>query len=84
MNDEWTMGFREFCFFTPFRAKLKIDFAFDFDKIMNQNKAKQFQIAYSRTLQGHVDYQWIKILTHLKLILNIDLKLILNIEIQFE
>ena len=52
-----TMGFREFCFFTPFRAELKIDFAFDFDKIMNQNKAKQFQIAYSRTLQGHVDYQ---------------------------
>jgi len=51
------MGFREFCFFTPFRAELKIDFAFDFDKIMNQNKAKQFQIAYSRTLQGHVDYQ---------------------------
>ena len=50
-------GFREFCFFTPFRAELKIDFAFDFDKIMNQNKAKQFQIAYSRTLQGHVDYQ---------------------------
>ena len=33
-----TQGFREFCFLTPFRAKLKIDFAFDHDKIMNQNK----------------------------------------------
>ena len=55
--EETALGFREFCFFTPFRAELKIDFAFDFDKIMNQNKAKQFQIAYSRTLQGHVDYQ---------------------------